>query len=118
MHSLKLCRADVFPFLFKIRVVFNLRIIHLYFLKAKFHDFHLTGMGNKHSIYASVCWPGCMFQLIYFPPAIFGGALVERYGCRCGGIVSALCQFLGIGLGSLAPNIYVLYPTIGFLNGE
>ncbi len=49
---------------------------------------------------------------------MFSGAILDHYGCRCGGILSSVCQFLALGLASLAPNLVLLYLTHGVLFGE
>jgi MFS family permease len=45
-------------------------------------------------------------------------SLVNRYGCRVVTIVGAVFASFGIAVSAAAPNIVVLYLTIGLITGE
>lgn len=56
-----------------------------------------------------------MAIFLFFGPVI--GVVVNRFGCRVARIIGCLSCAVGLGLGSLAPNIIVLYVAFCILFG-
>ena len=62
-----------------------------------------------HKSIFPLAWVSSITVAIFLFLGPIMGAFVNRYGCRVATIVGCLCCAVGLALGSLAPNIVVLY---------